>query len=142
MLFRSGREWRDWFGKKSVIPRTFLNPGILKVSSDDGRHWIASFVPSSGRVSKWVANAALLESELSSDVKAGENQGRHLTHDFAALALVNQALGARDHGFSGEFSLEPDPKLPHGHLALAVWITRAGALDPVQAVGGWLDVHH
>jgi hypothetical protein len=80
-----------------------------------------------------------LDSELSSDVKGGENEGRHLNHDFAALKLVEQPLVSKDGGFQGEFTLDADPKAANGRLALAVWVTRVGELAPLQAVGGWLS---
>ncbi len=79
-----------------------------------------------------------LASDLASEVKAGENSGRHLNHDFAALSLVTLPLTSRTNGFDGTFTIDAEPKGISGRLALAVWVTPAGHLQPLQAVGGWL----
>jgi hypothetical protein len=71
-------------------------------------------------------------------VKAGENTGRHLQHDFAVLKLIKQPLTGKDNGFQGVFTMAAGQNAPEGRLALAVWTTRSGSLEPVQIVGGWL----
>jgi hypothetical protein len=37
-----------------------------------------------------------------------------------------------------KFIIDPDAKGITGQVALAVWVTREGQLEPVQATGGWL----
>jgi len=82
--------------------------------------------------------AVLLVSETSSDVRGGENAGRHLNHDFAALSLTTCPLAGRTNSFPGNFIVDDEPKGITGRLALAVWVTRHGQLEPLQATGGWL----
>ena len=77
-------------------------------------------------------------SGVSSDVKAGENAGRQLKHDFAAIAFTELPLLSRGNEFKSVFVLDAAQKKPQGRLALAVWITLNGKTEPVQAVGGWL----
>jgi hypothetical protein len=134
----NGKEWRNWFGLRGAPGLSDAKAGILTVSHEGTNHWRVSFVPAAGGTTGYEVNAALLDSELSSDVKAGENEGRHLNHDFAALTLMKQTLAGKDNGFQGEFTLDTNPKATNGRLALAVWVTRAGELEPLQAVGGWL----
>ncbi len=133
-----GKEWRNWFGRKGAPGSSGAKAGILKVTLEGTNHWQVSFVPAAGGAAGYEVNAALLDSELSSDVKAGENKGRHLNHDFAALALVKQPLAGKGGGFEGGFTLDTTPKTTSGRLALAVWVTRAGELESLQATGGWL----
>ena len=82
--------------------------------------------------------AALLVGELDSDVTAGENSGRHLKHDFAAVSLITRPLAPGTNGYEGTFTIDDHPKGVTGRFALAVWITRRGHLEPLQATGGWL----
>ena len=39
----------------------------------------------------------------------------------------------------GGFILAPPPHDWENILALTVWVTPAGQLEPIQATGGWLD---
>lgn len=134
----NGREWRDWYGQKAVPATSDSKVGILKAGSEDGSHWQVSFIPAANGAEDYEVTAALLNSEVGSDVKAGENKGRHLNHDFVALTLLNQRLAGTNGGYQSAFTLDTNPKAVHGRVALAVWITRAGTLEPLQAVGGWL----
>ena len=80
-------------------------------------------------------HAAILGGGIVSPVRAGENAGRTLNHEFVALALVQAPL---EKGCA-EIKL-PVPAIPGvNRHALAVWITPRGGLTPVQATGGWLD---
>ena len=130
-----GREWRGWSGRRDV-PRSEAKAGVLTVSSTNHVRWQVSFSPAmSGE--RYEVRAALLASGLSSDVKAGENSGRRLNHDFVAVSLVKVPLKKQGAAFEGECVLTPDWKTG-GRLALAVWVVKAGQPESVQAVGGWL----
>ena len=134
----NGREWSNWFGYRG-IPSAPANPvGTLEVSSGNGQHWQASFVPTNGGTADYEVTAALLVSDLSSEVTAGENSGRHLNHDFAVLSLITRPLANQGVGYQGTFIIDDHPKGVNGRFALAAWVTRSGQLEPLQAVGGWL----
>jgi hypothetical protein len=134
----NGKEWHNWFGLKGAPGLSGIKAGILKVTSEDTRHWQVNFMPAADATTGYEVNAALLATGLGSDVKAGENGGRHLRHDFVALALINRPLVHQSDGFQTAFTIPAEQKTPPGRLALAVWATRHGRLEPVQAVGGWL----
>ena len=85
----------------------------------DGKHWQAKFVPNQKVVGDYEVTAALLVSDLGSDVTAGENSGRHLNHDFAVLSLITRPLGAGNNGYQGAFIIDNHPREITGHLALA-----------------------
>ena len=136
----NGKEWHNWMGLRGAPGAGGVKAGVLSASSVDGRHWQVNFTPAQTGVTDYEVTAAVLVSDLSSDVSAGENSGRHLHHDFAALSLTTQPLVIQTNGFAGKFIIEAKPKGITWRLALAVWVTRAGQLEPLQATGGWLSV--
>jgi hypothetical protein len=134
----NGKEWHDWFGFRGAPSFGASEPGILQVQSNDGKHWTATFSPGQSDSSHYEVTAAVLVSNVASDVSAGENEGRHLNHDFAAISLITRALVLQTNGFVAEFIIDPDAKGITGQVALAVWVTHEGQPGPVQATGGWL----
>ena len=134
----NGKEWHNWFGYRSAPSASAAKTGTLTVSSTDEKHWKVNFNPAEKESSDYEVTAALLVCGFSSDVTAGENSGRHLNHDFATLSLISRPLASATNGFQGSFIADPHPKGITGHLALAVWVTHSGQLQPLQATGGWL----
>jgi len=134
----NGREWHNWFGFRSVPSASATRAGMLRASSPDGKHWQANFFTAEKGTADYRVTAALLVSGLASDVTAGENSGRHLKHDFAVLSLITRPLNSQTSGFQGTFTIDPHPKGITGRLALAIWVTSSGRLEPLQATGGWL----
>ena len=137
----NGKEWHDWLGFRGAPASSGVRNGILTARSEDGKHWQANFSPPATGGTDYEVTAALLVSGIGSDVRAGENAGRHLNHDFAALSLVTRPLTSVTNGFAGSFVIDRSPKNIKGQLALAVWVTRAGDLEPLQATGGWLPTN-
>ena len=80
---------------------------------------------------------ALLGSGLVSDVRAGENRGRHLIHEFTALSLVDLELRKTGNNWEGSISV-PGVAAVAGERGIAAWVTQNHGLEPVQAVGGWI----
>jgi hypothetical protein len=80
------------------------------------------------------AYLAIVENALSSDVRAGENRGERLTHDF----VVRELLGP--YAFDGKGTLQlrrtlamhPDWKTPD--LALALFVQNRGSGEVLQAL--------
>jgi hypothetical protein len=94
-----------------------------------------TYIPARNDTANWQANASLLGFGLGSDVKGGENAGRKLIHDFAALALEQSAMTADGEKYHATLNL-PATRAKHGQSALAVWVTKNGKLVPVQVAGG------
>ena len=115
-----------------------MNAGVLTVTSSDTNRLKVSFAPANTGDADYEVHAALLAGGLSSKVKAGENRGRLLRHDFAVLTLATASLVRGGDGAKGEFVLNKQRNAAASDLALAVWITPAGRLEPLQATGGWL----
>jgi hypothetical protein len=136
-LVLNGKEWSPWFRPKGGPPASGIETGVLTVSSSDQKHWQAQFIPQASGKAHYQIHGALLASGLGSDVKAGENNGRHLDHDFVVLSLADQYLPGRTNMFQGQLTLDA-AKEHGGRPAAAFWVTRINELEPVQAVGGWL----
>jgi hypothetical protein len=133
----NGKEWQGWLRGAGRLPPATGNAGVLEVSSTNATRWDARFTPVDQRPGKYQVCAALLDSGLISDVKAGENEGMRLHHDFVVLKMVQASLTAKEHVWTGGFTLAT-PGKAKGRPALAVWVTREGSLEPFQATGGWL----
>ncbi len=134
----NGKECRDWSGLTELLKSPGAPAGTLKVSSADLDHWQVWFTPLAPGRENYEAHAALLASGLTSDVKAGENRGRHLDHDFVVTALTRIPLKAYQDAAWAQFHLSKTAKGQTGRPALAVWVTHPGRAEPLQAVGGWL----
>lgn len=134
----NGKEWQGWFDSKGIPAAAADNVSILSVTSTDTNHWTANFVPAKPSDAPYEVHAALLAGGLTSDVRAGENRGRHLRHEFTVLNLVQTAMVASNGTATGAFTSDTPRYNSEKDLAITVWVTRAGYLEPLQATGGWL----
>ncbi len=133
-----GAEWRGWFNRDE-LPRASKQPaGTLTASSDDSKRWLLQFEPVARNSPALDFHAVLLGFDLTSDVKAGENRGRKLQHDFVVLTLTRAAPKRSGDLFQAELSLLPPSRFSMKRLAIAIWVTRHNDLSPLQALGGWL----
>jgi hypothetical protein len=74
--------------------------------------------------------------DLTSEIRAGENAGSTLTHDFVALAYGRLPLEWKDGSFRGTFAV-PAPEVRPSRMGFAAWVSRPDDPRPIQAVGGW-----
>ncbi|HTT55618.1 MAG TPA: DUF1223 domain-containing protein [Opitutaceae bacterium] len=130
---RDGREWQPGLASAASAPA-----GILRVRYDPANGAASvEFEPVSLGPAEFEVNAALLGGGLKVAVRAGENSGRTLEHEFAALATARAPLVRAATVYRATLSLAPPAGQPP-RLALAVWVTRRGELAPLQAAGGWI----
>ena len=125
----NGEEWKGWFAGNALPDPVEHVAGTLDVKVANGTAKI-SFSGNSAEKAVDV-HLAPLAMNISSEVRAGENRGRKLIHNFVALDLVTARLISRDGIFSGELALPGSEA-----TALAVWVTPPGSLKPLQAAGG------
>ena len=93
-FFKNGREWRGWFYKKdfsSNIMQSTVGPLNVEISGD---RILATFNPASSFSGLLMLNVAYLGSDIETDVKDGENEGKKLNHDFVVLALEHYRASA------------------------------------------------
>ena len=124
-----GAEWRTRSGSNLTLPAAKAG-SLSAVYGADGTCRVTF-----AGVGDYEVHAALLGGGITSRVRAGENRGRMLHHDFVALALKTARL---ERG-SAELKLPIPSDDGIARHALAIWITPKNELSPVQATGGWLD---
>lgn len=129
-----GKEMRGGLGE---IPSPHGTAGVLSATSDDGKVWKINFQPAGRSAGEWEVHLAQLGAGISSHISAGENGGRTLTHDFVVLAQRNAPLQVDGDHATARLTIAPASETAP-RRALAIWVTRRGALAPVQATGGWL----
>jgi len=134
-VFYQGEDWRGWRkGGPNAIHDAKV--GDLTVRVDD-EHTAILFNNLNPMVKQLTVHIALLGMNLETSVRAGENKGRKLTHDFVALDIVSSRLLNTGSAFTAVTKL---PEIPSDvvSLALAVWVPEVGTQTPIQSVGGYL----
>jgi hypothetical protein len=128
-----GVAWRNAAGPPRAATET---PGVLKITIK-GERVTAAFNPAASAPRPYEIHLARLGFALDRNVTAGENSGRKLMHDFVVLGLTNETMnsGMKEFGLPAESAKEA----PKARRAIAGWITEAGQIEPIQAVGGWLQ---
>jgi hypothetical protein len=128
----NGREWRN----ANVPSATDDAPGVLKIRMRGENIVAVNFEPANGTSGAFEVYLARLGFGINVNVRAGENNGRNLRHDFIVLSLVHEKMGLG----TQELHLAPVSE-SMGHperIALAAWVTHVGDIMPLQATGGWL----
>lgn len=134
----NGREWRNWLRRSSSRFPGGGKPGVLALFINDRRINVR-FVPTEARLHDLETSVALLGFGISTDVKAGENSGRELRHDFVVLTLEHNRLNHSDGTHDTVLQL-PASHIEAERYAVAAWVSETGSPAPLQAVGGWLPV--
>ena len=134
----NGREWRN-FSWLPVAEIDDIDRGVLRVAinKDD---FTARYRPIDSVDDNLVLNVAILGFGIETIVKAGENRGRTLAHDFVVLDYQELPLVAIDDGFSASGDLQK-PSVGAERLGIAAWVTTADSQRPLQATGGWLGTN-
>jgi hypothetical protein len=127
-----GVAWRN-----SVLPPAATEtPGVLRITIN-GERVTAAFKPATNAGRHYEIHVARLGFALGADVTAGENSGRKLVHDFVVLGLTNEGMksGIKELRLPAESLTQ----VANSRSAIAAWVTQAGQIEPIQAVGGWLQ---
>lgn len=132
-FFLNGAEWR-WRGRELVSDIEDMPAGVLRVDKADQGvevRFDSDLVRDDLRIS-----VALLGFGIRTRVKAGENAGRTLEHDFVVLS-VEEAHLERDGGGYRAALPPPASDVAAERYALAAWVSSEGDPAPIQAAGGW-----
>jgi hypothetical protein len=129
----NGREWQN-----ANVP-VINNGGApgLKATVRSDHTVVINFEPANGNARDFDVYLACLGFAININVRAGENNGRSLRHDFVVLSLEHQKLVSSPQEFHLP-SLALEAVSRPNRTALAAWITSAGDITPLQATGGWL----
>lgn len=136
-LLSNGKEWRNFAWAAPTTSRG-RDVGTMIVKADIDELAI-SFQPVQAlAVDKLVANIALLGFGLTSDVQAGENTGRELSHDFVVLEYARATMKFHDGSYTAT-ARRPRSNVDANRYAIALWVSKEDEQAPLQAVGAWLD---
>ncbi len=127
-----GREWNN----NDVPAAANESPGALKLSVLDGDKIAASFQPSKGEGKPLELYVARLGFGLNINVKAGENSGRKLVHDFVVLSLDTAKMVDGKAEISAPSAAKQQDA--NARSAIVAWVTEPGQTEAIQAVGGWV----
>jgi len=133
----NGNEWRSFFGLRHLVLDNTENAGLLTVKVEQQQVY-AEFVNHSNPVSPPVFSVAILGFDLTTDVRAGENGGKQLKHDFAVLGLHSVPMSKQGDSFLITVKL-PATSVSAPRTAIATWVSNGEDPTPLQATGGWLN---
>ena len=136
-FFYNGEEWRQFFGGDLTALPPPLTGGHLSVVHDTG-HLAVQFRPADTAPKTLFVSVARLGFGLTTAVRAGENRGRTLRHDFVVLGLDETAMTAADALFSARVAVPPAATEAERE-ALAIWVSDAPGGLPLQAAGFWIE---
>jgi hypothetical protein len=139
----NGVEWSGW-AKGRELPAGSAQAGVLIAEKTGPDEYTITITPAAGAGS-WTAHAAILGMGIETKVYRGDNAGKALTHDFTALAAGEAPLPyappkygqkEKERTYRGTLRLSLSAEPPTKRFALAVWVSAAGDVVPVQSVGG------
>jgi hypothetical protein len=132
-----GSEWKT-LGNRAAPP-AIGKAGVLRVEyAADGATRVTFAPAGANTAAAYDVQLAFLGGGISSEVRAGENAGHTLRHEFVALSLTTCPMKPDGGGWQAT-TIVPKPVVAGvKDLALAAWVTPHGQLAPVQATGGWL----
>jgi hypothetical protein len=128
-----GQEWKGWFTSKP-LPLRQNQAAELSVTVSD-RDVKVIYKHNSNDL---IVNIAVLGVGISTEIESGENRSRLLKEDFIILDFQQHSL-ANFHQQSQWQGTLPLMGKAAPRYALAVWVSQGHKLQPLQAVGGWLE---
>jgi hypothetical protein len=135
-MFLAGYEWLDW--RRADAPKaSSASAGRLTVQVNSGSIDVR-YQPRTSATQTVDVHIAVLGMELETEVRRGENRGRRLQHDFVVLDHQSISMESTESGFLASAALATDHEAAPKR-ALAVWVSPADTLEPLQAAGGLLD---
>lgn len=129
----NGQEWRQW-GRTRWPFSPVSEAGVLNVDLNGGK-FEATYNAPSNKPEQPRLHIAILGFAQTSDVKAGENRGKALNHDFVVLGY--QQFASTYASWSGKLPNVKDAD-DNSRLGIAAWVSNGNDLQPLQATGGWL----
>lgn len=129
-LVKDGRDWRNWWQPLAAVESKSPARASIRLRQGDGvNQFEAQVTPQAGN-SNWVAYWTVTEHNHNSRVKAGENAGEFLKHDFVVRQYVQAGkyAGAQSLKF---YSIAAQADHPR-QINLVVSDARTG--EPMQAL--------
>ncbi|MFT5207684.1 MAG: hypothetical protein ACI9CF_001441 [Candidatus Omnitrophota bacterium] len=132
----SGLEWDRW--RNQARPKkTSMNKGVLTATDIGPYEFNVSYDQPLEQGHSWKAHAVLMGFNYDSPIRAGENRGKKLRHDFVALDLKHKIMLKKNSYFEARFKLNVPPNLETDKYAVVFWIESSELQKPIQVTGGY-----
>lgn len=134
-FLQNGKEWRGWRRNRTVGNTLGKDVGLLTVSIS-GDIVTANFKPLKKIKKPLVLNVAWLGFDLETEIRAGENEGKKLKHDFVSFNTdaIKGNIDNETHAWKFKTNLAGLPV----NRGAAFWVTSGDNPTPIQATGGIL----
>lgn len=134
----NGKEWRQWYSNRKAEFPTGDRPGVMRLQVE-GSIAQVQFTPSNpAAVDETLrVNLALLGFGLETDVRAGENRGKKLPHNFVVLGMRQASIKGKEGNYNAELKLPRSDFTPE-NTGVVAWLSSSQLQRPIQAVGGLL----
>lgn len=127
-----GKEWVGWFQQRDIHPASHTR-GLLTVNVEHDQATV-SYQAEQPLASSLEFNLAILGFGVQTDVRAGENRGKQMTHDFVVLGHSQADLTKTT---TWHTPLPAYPNTEAHRYALVAWVTDPDTHRPRQAAGHW-----
>lgn len=134
-MILNGRDWLNWKQERNVAFERGPKVGVLEMVLENNS--VALRFQTEAEAHTLRANVALLGFDIVANIKAGENKGKSLHHEFVALARVSGHAPSINGVFEWQLP-RPQSELPHGRQAIVAWLDRPDNNMSIQALGAWL----
>ena len=134
-FLQNGKEFRGWNRGRAIKNHVGENVGKLTVSISEGVV-TANFKPVKKIINPVNLNVAWLGFDLETEIRAGENKGKKLKHDFVSFNTEFIRGSIDNESYSWKFKANVKD-LP-ARSGAAFWVTKGKNPTPIQATGGWL----
>jgi hypothetical protein len=134
-VFKNGKEWRTQRGAGVKADESEIAGSLTLTVNDnafDGR-----FDRASDGQEKLQLQIAILGLNMATQVRAGENRGKTLRHDFVVVGFSSVELHYDNGSYIASGRL-PETFFNAKNQAVAAWVSTERLLLPIQAVGGFL----
>lgn len=125
-FFVDGKEWQGYFSRTALPKQTTIEGNSLSLILKN-----TSFSLTYNSNNSYLAHIVLLAMDEYTQIRAGENEGKELKHDFIVLEK-RQKVGRTNWYFDWD-------KLPSNADAVVVWLTETDGFTPVQTVAGYIE---
>ena len=136
----NGKEWRQWYTSRKADFPPGATPGVMRLQLENHSAAIL-FTPTIPSGEALTVNLAVLGFGLETQVRAGENRGKTLTHDFVVLGVSHAVAKPSNKSYAIKMKL-PQLKTPAPSYGVVAWISKRQHLGPIQAVGGTLPAEY
>ncbi len=130
-VVRNGQDWQDYSRALASTEPALAQISLSRLASNaQGEQFEANITPAANAPARWAAYWTVTEHGHNSKVKAGENAGEFLQHDF----VVRQYTPAGDYSGPAKLSLRSLATDPAHPRQVNVVVYEPGSGKPLQAL--------